>query len=71
MEFPFQKQKQMKTPLNKSLLSVLLLRYRIKNKLNQTEMAKLLGCTQSQYSVWENGGKPIKLREELIRDIIK
>lgn len=52
-------------------LSDLLLKYRIMNKLTQVKMAKLLGCTQSQYSVWESGGKPNKLREELIRNIIK
>lgn len=55
---------------NKTSLSDLLIRYRINNGLTQAGMAELLNCTQSQYSVWENGGTPNKLREHLIRDLI-
>lgn len=56
---------------HKKKLSDLLLCYRVNHKLTQKEMAKLIGCTQSQYSGWENVKFPNKLREELIRGIIK
>ncbi len=52
-------------------LDILLLRYRITNGMKQSDMARLLGCTQSQYSGWENGKKPSKFRDKIIRDIIK
>lgn len=50
----------------------MLLNYRILNNLNQDKMAKLLRCTQSQYSQWETGKtKPNQLRQKAIREIIK
>lgn len=61
----------MSHPLNDINLDLLLLRYRIKNSMKQKDMARLLGCTQAQYSGWENGKKPGKFRDKIIRDIIK
>lgn len=52
-------------------LHSILMRYRITNKLTQVQMATLLECTQPQYSRWEHGHRPSKLREFNIRNIIK
>lgn len=55
-----------------SEISKVLLNYRILHGLTQTEMAKLLKCSQSQYSLWETGKvKPVLLREKAILEIIK
>lgn len=71
MEWLFQVQNLMKILSNKITLDKLLIRYRVNNKLKQADMANLLSCTQAQYSIWERGGKPNKLRDQLIRDILK
>lgn len=56
---------------NDNNIDVLLMRYRVKNSLKQKDMAKLLGCTQSQYSLWENGLSPSRLRDKMIRELLK
>lgn len=53
-------------------LSEKLLAYRKLNNLKQIDMAKILDCSQSQYSLWETGKVlPHLLRERAILEIIK
>ena len=50
----------------------ILLDYRKLHNLKQIDMARLLKCTQSQYSLWETGKTaPNPLRERDILEIIK
>lgn len=62
----------MKIQLKHNNLPGLLLNFRILNNFTQKHMSILLGCTQSQYSLWENGkNKPSQLRIEAINRIIR